>query len=416
MESFVRQERAFVMISPTLPESVKCQLNMIQLHEEDLALLRVLRETLQQNIDSIVQKFYENLEKEPSLGHIIESHSSVQKLRHTLMTHISEMFDGEIDEAYVQKRHKIAEVHARIGLEPKWYMSAFQDLLNGFFVIVEHTPFTQTEQFQLILAVSKILNLEQQIVLEAYDAKHQLQLTAENEEKDRIVQTMKHSAAQMQAFVDQTNDELQSVCHVIDDLDETSGATVLLSEYVALSAVDERKRVKKTEDFGEQLLETMGTIQEQIHELHELNERITTIASVITEIADQTNLLSLNASIEAARAGEHGRGFAVVADEVRKLSESTKKSVADVHAILHVSKEKTSSIVHTSSALSTQLQQSTTEIHLLEKAFTVVSDSMNTLNESNIQFSTDVSKLSASVQSIYKNVEAIRQTSKKLSI
>ena len=57
-------------------------------------------------------------------------------LRVTLERHISEMFDGKIDNVFIEKRHQIAVIHARIGLEPKWYLSAFQDLLNSFFTII----------------------------------------------------------------------------------------------------------------------------------------------------------------------------------------------------------------------------------------------------------------------------------------
>ena len=95
--------------------------------------------------------------------------------------------------------------------------------------------------------------------------------------------------------------------------------------------------VKQT-SVGNEIIEQ---VQETIHDIRSQSNRIAQTISIIVEISDKINLLSLNASIEAARAGEHGRGFAVVADEVGKLAALTGDSTKEIESVLSQNDEKT---------------------------------------------------------------------------
>ena len=108
---------------------IEKQVQMIGLTQEDLQILNYLQPLVNDQIENIVTRFYDNLVNESSLLHIINNNSSIDRLRSTLKLHIAEMFDGVINQQYYDKRIRIAHVHVRIGLKSKWYMCAFQDLL-----------------------------------------------------------------------------------------------------------------------------------------------------------------------------------------------------------------------------------------------------------------------------------------------
>lgn len=317
------------------------QLALIQLTEEDLAIAKAIQPVIIQHIDPIVDTFYEHIAKEELLMQIIEKNSSIERLKQTLKQHIMEMFSGKIDSEYFAQRSRIAVVHMRIGLEPKWYMCAFQNLLVSILGLLNEAIEDKQELVRAIEVVTKILNIEQQIVLEEYENEHERARQRERQKKDELRVALANSAHELAAVAEENSASVEQLKEQSRDMLRFAENGTDFSNKVQQLSQEGKEKLENQQQQMNLIERSVQQIASEMSMLEENAEKIRGIVDVVTGIAEQTNLLALNAAIEAARAGEQGRGFAVVADEVRKLAEQTKQSVFGVRELIEKTNQQT---------------------------------------------------------------------------
>jgi len=217
-------------------------------------------------------------------------------------------------------------------------------------------------------------------------------------------------------MMNQQQVETELVATAMNEMSATVSEVARNTEEAAQAAVEANDNanngktvVSKVRDSIGRLVTEVENTADAITDLEDKSDDIQSIMSVIHGIADQTNLLALNAAIEAARAGEQGRGFAVVADEVRTLAGRTQDATEEINKVIEELRSGINRAVHVMNKGRKQAYDAIEESNEAEKSLGAITDSVTKINDMNAQIATAATEQSAVAEVMNRNVVNISQ-------
>lgn len=358
-------------------ENYSQRLRLFQITEDDRKSLRELKGIIEPQMNKIVDAFYDHVGQFPEAVEIIKkANSNIAQLKTTNPGYFAHIFQGDLGAEYFAARHKVGVIHAKINLEPTWFFGAMSTYYNMIFpLVMQKHRFNINKGTSMLVALQKVFNLDQALIMEAYINNSVLELKSVTDETSAVIERLRETSANLSAAGSESNEATTRVASVVEELsaatlsqaESTSSASdemrSVADASMAMSAgaqnqlqsirkaqdsvreaqamieeIDRQagvwKELRKRMQVLEKMKESVKDTGDRVDEMNDRSNEIGRIVQTIDGIAEQTNLLALNAAIEAARAGEHGRGFAVVAEQVRKLAENSSSATREISDLI----------------------------------------------------------------------------------